>query len=498
VPPAEQLYAENLGLKAKVSSLEEELAMARWQVEMLKRKVFGGGQGESLDKAQLSLGLPILERPAMERPIEKVSYERSKPGKREDVAERFEKLPVKETIVIDPEEVKAAPHLYECIGEERTFEVDVVEPKLVKREIVRRKYRHKVERTRAPVLAPAPKRIVPGGYASAGLISWVLLSKYVDHLPLYRLEKQTQRWGARISRQTMSDMVEHGAQWLGAIHRLMHEGLLKKTYLQVDETPVRCQDPDTPGKTVEGWLWALSDPDGDVVFDWRLSRRHAEAKTLVKGFQGRLQSDGYEAYASLCEERPELVHLGCWAHARRKFAEALQTAPEHAAYMLRLIGHLYSLERGWADLDVGTRKWRRERDATVVLSFIKRVAVFMRERHLPRSPMGLATGYLLRQWEKLVRHVEHGDTRLDTNLMENAIRPTAIGKKNWLFIGHPDAGQRSAIIYSVVVSCQRHGIEPMTYLRDVLTRLPQMTNQHDIEALTPGRWKQTQALQTHS
>ncbi|MDX2186703.1 MAG: transposase [Opitutaceae bacterium] len=160
--------------------------------------------------------------------------------------------------------------------------------------------------------------------------------------------------------------------------------------------------------------------------------------------------------------------------------------------------HLYGLEREWAQLDVGTRKWKRERDTTVVLSFIKRVAVFMRERYLPRSPMGLAAGYLLRQWEKLVRHVEHGDTKLDTNLMENAIRPTAIGKKNWLFIGPPDAGQRSAIIYSIIVSCERHGVEPMAYLRDVPTRLPQMTNQDDLSALTPGRWKQTRAGCTHS
>jgi len=490
MPPVEHVYAENQQLKEKVLKLEV-------QVEWLKKQLFGGGKGESMDKAQLQLGIELLERTQRESEKMKVEYERSarRSGKMDTDEDRFAKLPISETIVIEPEEVKLEPHLYERIGEERTFEVDVQDPKIVKREIVRPKYRHVVERSLPPVLAPAPARAVPGGYVSAGLIAWILIGKYVDHLPLYRLEKQTQRWGARISRQTMSDAVERGAELLGLIYEELRKDLLGCGYVQVDETPVRCQDPDTPGRTAEGWLWAISHPEGDVAFHWRMSRRHEEAVSLLCGYKGVMQSDGYGAYAEVAEQNADIRRVGCWAHARRKFTDALKYAPKDAAFVLRLIGHLYAMERrfdgdGWSPAE---RAHMRRRDMQMTLSLLRRVAKLMATRYTPKHPMGVAAGYLLRQWDLLVVHLEHGQTRIDNNLMENAIRPTAIGKKNWMFIGHPDAGHRSAVVYSIVVSCQRRGIEPMAYLRDVLSRLPGMTTKDDITALTPANWAKARA-----
>ena len=185
----------------RVQVLEEELAKMQLQMVCLKKKLFGGGQGESWDKAQLTLELGILEKRAAAITVQKIAFERVKQeGKRVSAQERFENLPVKETIEIIPEEVKAAPDQYEKIGEEKTFEVDIVPPQLVKRVIIRPKYRHKTNRDLAPVLAPAPARPVTGGYASAGLLAWVLITKYVEHLPLYRQEKQWERQGVRISR----------------------------------------------------------------------------------------------------------------------------------------------------------------------------------------------------------------------------------------------------------------------------------------------------------
>src|SRR5690606_23683719 len=245
-----------------------------------------------------------------------------------------------------------------------------------------------------------------------------------------------------------------------------------------------CHDPDAgQGAVGQGYLWLISRPGGDVVFDWKLSRRHGELTGLVTDFKGVLQSDGYSGYDAHAANHPEVIRVGCWAHARRKFAAAQSEDPQAVRVALKLIGRLYRLERAWDEADAAAKQQRdvtaRARLRTIhfdrSLRWLHALALALRSRHRPKSGLGLAAGYLLGQWTALARHVEHGQTRLDNNLIENAVRPTAIGRKNWLFVGHPDAGQRSAILYSVIVSCLRHGVEPLAYLRDVLTRLPAMT-----------------------
>jgi transposase len=486
MPPAEELYEENLALR-------QENARLQAQIAYLQKQLFGGGQSERLDRAQLLLKLGELEkRAAASRPAQAISYERGPGRPRPLPAETFAALPVAETVEIIPEEVRMAPERYERIGEERTFEVDVRPPQLVKREIVRPKYRLKQEREQPPVVAPAPARPVAGGYASAGLLAWIAISKYVDHLPLYRLEQMSERWGARISRQSMADWVETTAVWLQPLYQRMYLGLLAGGYVQADETPVKCHDPDERrGTTTQGWLWVISRPGADVVFDWRLSRRHGELTSLLEGYRGVLQSDGYSAYAAFAEANPGVVWVGCWAHARRKYHEAQAESPKAVRVVLKLIARLYRLERRWDEAglrDPVERSALRREGFARTLRWLKRLAEVLRERVLPKSQLGRACEYLLGHWEPLTRHLDHGETRLDNNLVENAIRPSAIGKKNWLFIGHPDAGDRSAILYSVIVSCQRHGKDPFAYLRDVLTRLPAMTNHDDLDALTPANW----------
>jgi transposase len=264
----------------EVQLLRGEIVVLRQQIEWLKQQLFGPGKSETQDRAQLLLKLAELEKlTAPAKPVETITYERAKAPREPRIlpAETFAHLPVHESVEIIPPAVQAEPDLYERIGEERTFEVDVIAPRLVKREIVRPKYRHRLDRSRAPLVAPAPARAVAGGYASAGLLAWIALSKYVDHLPLYRLEQMSQRWGAQIPRQTMADWIGLTANWLEPIYRLMHRELLAGDYLQADETPIRCNDPDEKrGGTSQGWLWVISKPGGDVVFDWRLSRRHGE------------------------------------------------------------------------------------------------------------------------------------------------------------------------------------------------------------------------------
>ena len=481
-------------LAARLRESEAELAAAKAENAWLRKQLFGPGKSEKLDRLQVNLPLEGVAEKPIPAKIQKVSYERlAAPREKRPVpAEAFKNVPVKETIVIEPDEVKADPEAYERIGEERTFEVDIVPPQILKREIVRPTYRHKTNRALPPIVATAPERPVVGGYASAGLLAWIALSKYVDHVPLYRLEKQSARWGAEIPRQTMADWIRITAEWLEPIYRRMHKRLLEGPYLQADETPVRCNDPDEKrGGTSEGWLWVISRPGDDVVFDWRLSRRHGELTSLIDGFKGILQSDMYGAYESYAKEHKEIIWVGCWAHARRKFFEAERENPKAVRLILLIIGWLYECEALWDEnkLTASNRKRHRKKHYTRKLYWLKKVALGLRERVLPKSGLGKACDYLLKHWDPLTRHLEHGETRLDNNLVENAIRPSAIGKKNWLFVGHPDAGDRTAIMYSIIVSCQRRRIDPLAYLRDVLTRLPRMTTRDDLDALLPVNWK---------
>jgi len=493
MPPIEVVLEENKALKGRVETLSEKVADLEMQLALFKRQQFGSGKNERQDKTQLTLGLGQWEPKPVAVRTETVSYERSQPGApRRSCGEVFAHLPVKETIEIIPAEVQADPDLYERISEETSFEIDVVAPKLFKRLIVRPKYRHVLDRSRPPLVAPAVKRPVDGGYASAGLIAYVVLSKYAHHLPLYRQEQMSERWGAKLSRKTMADWVEVTGEWLKPIYRRMRGGLLAGPYLQADETPMKCQDPDAPsGKTSQGYLWAISRPGGDVVFDWRMSRRHDEVNTLLAGFSGILQADGYQAYARFAAANKQVIRVGCFAHARRGFHEALETAPVAAGFMLRLIGHLYHMEREWDEKQIspGERTRRRQRDFELTLRLLKKAAALLARRSRPKSPLGQACTYLLNQWETLVAHCDHGCTRIDNNLMENAIRGSALGKKNFLFIGHPEAGERSAIIYSIIASCARHRIDALSYLRDVLSRLPAMTTSDDLDALTPAHWQ---------
>lgn len=493
MPPAAELYARNL-------ALQQENAELRAQNEWLKRKIFGGGQSEKLPlaepaQARLPLAEPV-EPVFAARPTEVVSYERRKPSpeKRPLPAQTFAKLPVQETVEIVPDEVKAAPESFERIGEERTFEVDVVPPKLFKREIVRPKYRRKEDRTQPPVIAPSPARPVAGGYASAGLLAYIIVAKYQNHLPLYRLEQMSERWGATLSRQSMVEWVRIAADWCEPLYKRIVSDLIGSGYVQVDETPVKFIDPDEKrGRSSQGYLWVMSQPGGDVVFDWRLSRRHGELTTLLTDdFCGVLQSDGYAAYEAYARTHAGVVWAACWAHARRAFFEAKDENRRIVTAVLRLIGRLYWRERQWDEQKLSPAERAIERakpeGLARTMESLRRLALWTRARVLPKSQLGKACDYLLHHWQPLIVHLQHGHTRLDNNLVENAIRPSCIGKKNWLFIGHPDAGQRSAILYSLIVSCQRHGKDPLAYLSDVLTRLPRMTTHDDLAPLLPRCW----------
>ena len=317
------------------------------------------------------------------------------------------------------------------------------------------------------------------------------------HLPLYRQEKMFKRYGAQISRQNMVNWVAQVAQWLKPIYNYMRRELISGNYLQIDETPIKVLDPDSSQKKIrQGWLWPISRPGEDVVFSWSVTHGSRHLEELLEGFSGYLQCDGYSAYGKYAREHEAIKTLGCMAHARRKFKEA-ESEGQAPLSILREIAKLYGIEKRLRESDSDAEEIHtiRQEESLPLLEGLYERILQTRKAVLPRSLTGRACDYALGQWEALACYVEDGDLQIDNNLIENAIRPSALGKKNWMFVGHPGAGERSAIIYSLVVSCERHGVDPSQYLSCVLEEVPYLVNR-DQSHLTPKNWakaKQTQA-----
>jgi len=281
------------------------------------------------------------------------------------------------------------------------------------------------------------------------------------------------------------------ADWLRPIYEHIHTGVMAGGYLQVDETPVEYLSPGN-GQTKQGYLWACKRPGADVSFTWATSRAaHCLERIIPADFTGTLQCDGYQAYPSFARRSEGRITLAaCWAHARRKFHEATESAPQHAGWLLLQIQHLYQIEQQLRATRAGPqqRQAKRTAESRMIVERIHRALTRLkRRRHLPKSAMGRAIDYALTHWPMLTVYLEDGRIEIDNNPVENAIRPTAIGKKNWLFIGESEAGQRSAVLFTIIESCRSRGIDSQTNLRDVLTRLPTMTTRQ-IKDVTPAAW----------
>lgn len=469
-----------------LTALQAENHLLRKKLELFLQRYFGGTKNESLDPNQLELllaGLPAVTVPSP------VAEQQTPP--RATTAARPVRQPLPahletERVVLEPAEVQQQPAGWRKLGEEVTEELDWKPAKFIKRLYIRPKYAN-AERI---VIAPLPARLIEKGLPGAGLLTQVIVSKYEDHLPLYRQEKiYRERHGVTLARQTLCGWVEAAADWLAPIYREMKAALVAQDYLQVDETPIRYLDPDVKGKSQSGWLWTYSQPQGDVVFDWNVSRSREGPRAFLKSFRGQLQTDGYGVYESLARERgDELILIGCWAHARRGLHEALGEG-RAAAWLVGQIGRLYAVEKQLRQQQAGpqlraaVRVWQ----SRPILARLRRALEVVRRRVLPKSLLGQAIDYTLARWETLTRYVDDGRLEIDNNLCENAIRPTAVGKKNFLFIGHPEAGQRSAVIYSVLGSCRRHGVNPAEYLQNVFERLPKAKTS-EVPALTPAAW----------
>jgi len=315
------------------------------------------------------------------------------------------------------------------------------------------------------------------------------------HRPLYRVQQELARFGVDITRTTLADWVAAAATALEPLHHLVRQDLMGGSYLQIDETPVRVMDPEVEGRSATGWLWVYARPEGGVIFDFQKSRGRDGPDRMLKSFAGTFQSDGYGLYESLERDRPDLRRVACWAHARRKFHEAIPDDGPRSRAIIAMIAPLYGIEKVAREsgLSAEARKELRHQHVPSMLERLHRRLLELEPGRvgspvLPKSPLGKAIRYTLGQWQALVRYLEDGRYEIDTNLVENAIRPCCIGKKNWLFIGHPDAGWRSALIYSLLITARRYRLDPTAWLSDVLRRIPTCT-QANLTELLPWNWK---------
>ncbi len=496
---AARLEADNALLRAQVAeteTLRAELEEARAIIADLRRQLFGvkADQLTPEQEAQITAlqqdVVEAAERPGPASDEVLADERRERPRHRRRPRQDLPVALDTETITLEPE-TTTCPCCGEAlrrIGEEVTEETDLIPAKLIRRRIVRPKYACRCGEA-GVAIAPLPPRLIPQSTLGLGLAVHILLTRYDDHLSFYRLEQQfDERHGVRVPRQQMVQWVEHLAGWLRPIYDAMWRDVLASGYVQVDETPVRVLDPDVTGHAPRGYLWFYGATGGDVLLDFDRRRSLAPVQQRLQGFTGTIQTDAYEVYQALARQQPGLLRNGCLAHSRRRFYAALRESLPEAVWFITQIRALYRIEDEARGQPAAVRHALRQHHAPAIWEALKARADALRSTVLPKSTLGKAVRYFLDDYDALIGYLRDGRFEIDNNLIENDIRPTAVGRKRWLFIGHPHAGWRSAVIYSLIVSCRRRGINPATYLTDVLGRLPGLKIT-EIEALLPAHWQ---------
>jgi transposase len=465
----------------------------------LIRRLFGK-KGEGIDPAQLELlfsdmpGKPeasdgaAAPEEAAPNAAEPVRTAKKRAAHRSRIT-GLENLPCETTEII-PDLVAADPAAFERIGEEVTELLDITPAKFFKRRIIRAKFRRKESRHLPPIVAPAPATPLVGGLPAPGLLAHLLVGKYIDHLPLYRQQSIFHRHGIGLPRDLIVHWIQQSINLLEPVAQAIRAETLASSYLQLDETPVRYLVPGS-GKAHQGYLWVASVPGGSLFYHWGIGRGQDQLiETLGGNFRGDIQCDGYGAYKAHAKANSEARLIACLAHIRRNFVEALEAdSDQHAARIVRLIAHLYRIEKDLRESKAGPalreseRAWR----SAPIVARIKATMKVALPKHRPQSLVGQALGYGLRHWDTFARYLEDGRFEIDNNLVENAIRPIKLGAKNWLFFGSKEAGHQAAAIYTIVENCKRHGVPVEAYLQDLLTRLPTTNDEQLIATLTPAR-----------
>ena len=483
---------------ATIETLTAALESLKQQFLSLRRAQFGASSERIAGQAELFSEPVSLPVPPVQ--TETISYERERRG-RPALPKDLPRVRLEYDLT---EAEKKDFETLTRIGEDKSETLDYIPAKLQVIEHVRAKYAgtRKADGGQTVVSASMPPAPLPKSNASPNLLSHVLVSKYADHLPLNRIEGIFRRHGVELARSTLCDWVLGSTELLSVIYAAMKTHVLAAPKIHADDTILPLQDRGR-GRTVQARLWAylgagarLNDRSewiehpAAVFYEFTDDRRGEHAQRMLGSYRGYLQADAFAGFNALYQDG-RIVEVGCWAHARRKFFEIAEAAPKDtrtaAHEALDWIGRLYAIERAIADEPPDKISTLRQAQSAPVLGEFRSWLEGTLRSILPRSPTAGAIGYALNNWAALIRYLDSGILDIDNNACERAMRPVAIGRKNFLFVGSDRGGHAAAVAYSLIQTCKLHNVEPFAYLSDVLRRLPSYPINRVAELL-PFRW----------
>jgi len=489
--------------QSRIASLERELAWAHLKIQALTEELrqyrvkLLGPRSETLNDLQLELladqepgtTLDEVEAEAQRPPLsEPPPRERRPHPGRQHLPESLPR--VEEVVPCAEKACRQCGAETVVIGYDESEQLDVEPARHFVRVIKREKRACRCCQTGSVTMAPLAPRIVEKGLASDRVVVETIVAKYSDHLPLYRQAVILQRdAGVEIGRATLDGWVMRVGELLEPVVAAMRQDLLRASYLQADETIVPVQMHDKRGADHQAYLWQYGKPGGETVFDFRMGRGREGPQKFLGQWEGILQTDGYQGYDGV--GGPKLIHVGCWAHARRKFVDAVKVNRDDSAAIQMVIrmDALFLVDRHARVKQMTTeeRLAVRREHAEIWAEEIRQECARLLPTALPKSALGKAVHYTLNMWPKLRRCFEHAEVELSNNLAENSMRPVALGRKNWLHVGSPKAGPKVAAILSIVESCRRLGVPLREYLLAILPGLDGR-KLSEIAQLTPSRW----------
>jgi transposase len=469
--------------------LESDHLKVKHELAQLRRMLFGAKSERFVPTAHPSQ-LNLLEAPATEVTEQETiivdKHERRKKKEKHPVRQLLPASLPREVITIYPEGFDGNT-TQKPIGEEITEVLEEIPGKLFVKKYVRLKFAK--PNNEGVAIGALPSRPIEKGLFGTLLLTHIIIEKYCDHLPLYRQLERMKRAGIKLAYSTLADVPAQIGELLVPLYNELIKQALSAKYIGVDETPHPVLDKDVKQKTHRGYFWVYQAVEQRLVlFDYKPGRGKNGPAELLKTFKGFLQTDGYQVYEEY-GKRDGITLVGCMAHARRYFDKALDSHPDKAQYIIELLQKVYEVERE-IRLNALTEQeilsLRKERSLPV-LNEIKQWL----DEHLysvtPQSPLGKAIGYMHSRWENLTRFVDHAFLQIDNNLVENAIRPTVLGRKNYLFSGSHEAAQRSAMFYSFIGSCKMNNINPEEWLADILEKISD-TKTPQLSMLLPNNW----------
>lgn len=492
--------AESIDYKKLFEEAQSKIASLHHELAALKKLIFGSRQERFVaDPAAPSVTqgtLALCDEVITELKITPETRVISQPAKAEVVTQRKThpgrtKLPDhlrREVIVLEPgKDVTGLRRL----GFEITEVLEYLPGELFVKQYLRPIYVQPAPLAETVfIIASLPGRMLEKCMAGEGLLAQMVVDKYMDHLPIHRQLQRFERFGVTIAQSTSNDWMKNVLASLSGLYELHKKQVLACNYLHVDETTIKVQDENKKSKTHLGYYWVYHNSENKLVlFDYRTGRGREGPNDILKDFTGHLQTDGYGVYDDL-GKKPGITLIHCMAHARRKFSESLDSDPVRAKYALEKMQALYAIERRIKEESLTSNEIvaLRQSEAILVLKELKEWMLTEVAQVLPKSPIGQAIAYSLERWDKLSVYTANAKLQIDNNPVERAIRPVAIGRKNYLFAGSHEAAGRAAMIYSLFSTCTLHNINPYDWLKDVLERMHDytMANLHE---LLPHNWK---------